>query len=192
MTGIEPAQSAWKAETLPLSYSRILKSCAKSVAGILSFKTTIPLGGRLLARSSMLPADSPSFDERPEHKPAQPICTCCPWRLLVSPALKRLVSVALIVNQLALIARALPYTVFYAVPNFLEDAYGFPPVLAVVQLGTTSGATGGVRTRACQFCRLIPYQLGYRSKLTCREPLSKSLAAKLFLRPFLTSAPSCA
>jgi hypothetical protein len=68
--------------------------------------------------------------------------------LLVSPALKRLVSVALIVNQLALIARALPYTVFFAVPNFLEDAYGFPPVLAVVQLGTTLGATGRVRTDA--------------------------------------------
>ena len=93
----------------------------------------------------MLPGDSPAFAERPEHKPAHPICTCCPWRLLVSPALKRLVSVALIVNQLALIARALPYTVFYAVPNFLESdlrqTRGRP-------LGTTSGATGGVRTHA--------------------------------------------
>jgi hypothetical protein len=69
----------------------------------------------------MLPGDSPAFAERTEHNPAHPICTCCPWRLLVSPGLRRLVSVALIVINLAADARALPYTVFYAVPNFLPS-----------------------------------------------------------------------
>ena len=40
-----------------------------------------------------------------------------------TPACAGLVSVALIVNQLALIARALPYTLFYAVPNFLGEQF---------------------------------------------------------------------
>src|SRR5271156_4492251 len=69
---------------------------------------------------------------------------------------------------------------------------GHPPAFEVSCSPRQCWRTGQESNLRLNVLQTFPLPLGYPSKLTCREPLSKSLAAKLFLPLSPASAQPCA